>query len=197
MKVEWRTVLGCVGLPGCDRRRLLGASRTSPTETAGVVMLIFGFAAYAMLFGYLLLQYMRRHRSPGPRTASTPPMRTAKARSATFPSASIWPAGMGLGHDLRRRRPDLRVVVLDHRGDVVLRRGDRLDGRIRVRGPRSPTPRRKRKRRSRPATPATSKPTRSTSTRQPGRVSGRGSGPRTPVAGGRYGPAPYRKSRPG
>ena len=94
MKVEWRTILGASVFLGATGV-VYWALKNHPTEASGVVMLIFGFAAYGMLFGYLLLQYMRRHRSPAPRTASTPPTPTAKGSSATSPTRPSGRRGWG------------------------------------------------------------------------------------------------------
>src|SRR5579864_495524 len=98
MKVEWRTILGAsIFLGGTGA--VYWALKNNPTESSGVAMLIFGFAAYGMLFAFLLLQYIRRHRIPRPEdrfdaSYSDP---DAEGEIAYFPSASIWPAGMGLG----------------------------------------------------------------------------------------------------
>jgi hypothetical protein len=98
MKVEWRTILGAsIFLGGTGA--VYWALKNNPTESSGVTLLIFGFAAYGMLFGFLLLQYIRRHRIPRPEDRfdanySDP---DAEGEISYFPSASIWPAGMGLG----------------------------------------------------------------------------------------------------
>jgi hypothetical protein len=96
MKVEWRTVLGAsvfLGITG----GLYWALIDNPSEAAGVVMLIFGFGAYGMLFAYLLLQYLRRHRLPRPEDRFDATSADGVGEVGYFPSASIWPAGMGLG----------------------------------------------------------------------------------------------------
>jgi Cytochrome c oxidase subunit IV len=98
MKVEWRTILGAsIFLGGTGA--IYWALKSEPTESSGVAMLVFGFCAYGMLFGFLLLQYIRRHRIPRPEdrfdaSYSDP---DAEGEISYFPSASIWPAGMGLG----------------------------------------------------------------------------------------------------
>ena len=98
MKVEWRLILGAsIFLGGTGA--VYWALKNNPTESAGVALLIFGFSAYGMLFLYLLLQYFRRHRIPRPEDRfdanySDP---DAEGEVAYFPSASIWPAGMGVG----------------------------------------------------------------------------------------------------
>ena len=98
MKVEWRTLLGASVFLG-GNGALYWATKSNPTETSGVVLLIFGFSAYGMLFGYLLLQYARRHRIPRPedRFDATYGDTDAEGEIAYFPAASMWPAGMGLG----------------------------------------------------------------------------------------------------
>ena len=96
MKVEWRTILGAsifLGATGV----VYVALKNHPTETAGVTMLVFGFAAYGMLFGYLLLQYIRRDRIPRPEDRFDATQADGEGEVGYFPSASIWPAGMGLG----------------------------------------------------------------------------------------------------
>jgi hypothetical protein len=96
MKVEWRTVLGAsIFLAGTGA--VYWALKNNATETAGVVMLIFGFAAYGMLFAYLLLQYIRRHGIPRPEDRFDATYVDGEGEVGYFPSASIWPAGMGLG----------------------------------------------------------------------------------------------------
>jgi hypothetical protein len=96
MKVEWRTILGAslfLGATGAVYWTL----KNHPTEAAGVTMLIFGFAAYGMLFAYLLLQYLRRQRLPRPEDRFDATYADGAGEVGYFPSASMWPAGMGLG----------------------------------------------------------------------------------------------------
>ena len=96
MKVEWRTILGAsifLGATGV----VYWALKNHPTEAAGVAMLIFGFAAYFMLFGYLLLQYIRRDRIPRPEDRFDATGADGEGIIGYFPNASIWPAGMGVG----------------------------------------------------------------------------------------------------
>jgi len=96
VKVEWRTILGAsifLGATGV----IYVAYKNHPTEAAGVVMLVFGFAAYFMLFGFLLLQYFRRRRIPRPEDRFDATHADGEGEIAYFPNASIWPAGMGLG----------------------------------------------------------------------------------------------------
>jgi hypothetical protein len=96
MKVEWRTILGASIFLGATGAVYV-AFKSNATETSGVVMLVFGFAAYGMLFGYLLLQYVRRSRIPRPEDRFDATQADGEGEVGYFPSASIWPAGMGLG----------------------------------------------------------------------------------------------------
>ena len=96
MKVEWRTILGAAIFLGATGV-VYWAFKNHPTEAAGVAMLIFGFAAYFMLFGYLLLQYLRRDKIPRPEDRFDATYADGEGVVGYFPNASIWPAGMGLG----------------------------------------------------------------------------------------------------
>jgi hypothetical protein len=96
MKVEWRTILGASVFLGATGL-IYWYLKSDPTETAGVVLLIFGFAAYGMLFAYLLLQYVRRQRIPRPEDRFDATHADGEGEVGYFPNASIWPAGMGLG----------------------------------------------------------------------------------------------------
>jgi hypothetical protein len=96
MKVEWRTILGASVFLGATGA-VYWAFKNHPTEAAGVAMLIFGFAAYFMLFGYLLLQYVRRDRIPRPEDRFDATQADGEGIVGYFPNASIWPAGMGVG----------------------------------------------------------------------------------------------------
>ena len=96
MKVEWRTVLGAA-IFLVATGAVYWALKGNATETAGVVMLIFGFAAYGMLAGYLFLVYLKRHRLPRPEDRFDATYADGEGEVGYFPSASIWPAGMGLG----------------------------------------------------------------------------------------------------
>ena len=96
MKVEWRLILGAAVFLGATGA-VYWALKNHPTEAAGVTMLIFGFAAYFMLFGYLLLQYVRRDRIPRPEDRFDATQADGEGVVGYFPNASIWPAGMGVG----------------------------------------------------------------------------------------------------
>jgi Na+/proline symporter len=96
MKVEWRISLGSAIFLGASGV-IYVALKNNPSELSGVTMLIFGFAAYFMLFGFLLLQYFRRRRIPRPEDRFDATHADGEGEVAYFPNASIWPAGMGLG----------------------------------------------------------------------------------------------------
>jgi hypothetical protein len=96
MKVEWRTILGAAVFLGATGV-IYWALKNNPTEASGVAMLIFGFAAYFMLFGYLLGVYLRRDKIPRPEDRFDATYADGEGVVGYFPNASIWPAGMGLG----------------------------------------------------------------------------------------------------
>src|SRR5262249_40446202 len=96
MKVEWRTILGASVFLGATGA-VYWALKNHPTEAAGVAMLVFGFAAYFLLFGYLLLQYVRRDRIPRPEDRFDATQADGAGIIGYFPNASIFPAGMGVG----------------------------------------------------------------------------------------------------
>lgn len=99
MKVEWRTILGASVFLGatCVLYWVLVYKHGHHTEASGITMLLFGFAAYGMLFGYLLLQYVRRHGHPRPEDRFDATHADGAGMVGYFPNASIWPAGIGLG----------------------------------------------------------------------------------------------------
>jgi hypothetical protein len=66
-------------------------------EDSGTVLLVFGGAAYGILFSYLLLQYLRRKKIPRPEDRDDATQADGAGEVGYFPNASIWPAGMGLG----------------------------------------------------------------------------------------------------
>jgi Ca2+/Na+ antiporter len=66
-------------------------------EYTGTVMLAFGGAAYALLFGYLFLQAQRRHHLPRVEDRPDASQEEGAGEIGYFPAASIWPVGMGLG----------------------------------------------------------------------------------------------------
>lgn len=99
MKVEYRTILGASVFLGATAALYwaLVADHGHTVEASGIAMLVFGFAAYGMLFGYLLLQYLRRRRHLRPEDRFDATMADGEGEISYFPAASIWPAGMGLG----------------------------------------------------------------------------------------------------
>jgi hypothetical protein len=97
MKIEWRTTIGAsvLLLLACI---FYAVFIHQPTEQAGVMMLLFGGAAYLMLGSFLILQWVRRKKIPRPEDRDDGTYaETAGEPIAFFPSASIWPAGIGLG----------------------------------------------------------------------------------------------------
>ena len=96
MKMEYRLMLGVtifLAITGVAYQLL----KSKPDEVGGTVMLVFGGAAYAIIFGFFLLQYLRRHRIPRPEDREDAGPKDAEGAVDFFPSASIWPVGMGLG----------------------------------------------------------------------------------------------------
>jgi len=66
-------------------------------EWAGTVCLIFGCIGYGMIACFFVLQWLRRHRIPRPEDREDAEQADGAGEIGFFPSASIWPAGMGLG----------------------------------------------------------------------------------------------------
>ncbi len=66
-------------------------------EDAGTAMLLFSFAAYALLGAYLFLQWRRRKGIPRPEDNDDAEISDGEGEVGFFPSASVWPAGIGLG----------------------------------------------------------------------------------------------------
>jgi hypothetical protein len=99
MKVEWHTLLGASGLLGIMGvvYWILVATHGHPSEYAGVTLLLFSFAAYALMGAFILLQWRRRRGTPRPEDRFDATQEDGAGEVAYFPSASIWPAGMGLG----------------------------------------------------------------------------------------------------
>jgi len=99
VKVESRTILGAVVFLGATAALYwaLVYGHGHDSEAAGIAMLVFSCAAYAILFGYLLLQYIRRQGHPRPEDSFDATMADGEGEIAYFPAASIWPAGVGLG----------------------------------------------------------------------------------------------------
>ena len=99
MKVESRTILGAfvflVILAAVYW--VLVALHGAASERSGIAMLVFSFTAYALLGGYLLAQYLRRHGIPRPEDRFDANQNDGAGVIDYFPATSIWPAGMGLG----------------------------------------------------------------------------------------------------
>jgi hypothetical protein len=98
VKVESRTILGAFLflfiLAGAYWA--LVAIHGHTAERAGITMLIFSFAAYGLLGFYLLAQYLRRHGIPRVEDRFDATQEDGAGVIDYFPSASIWPAGVGL-----------------------------------------------------------------------------------------------------
>jgi hypothetical protein len=93
MKLEYRIMLGVTVFLGI----VAAVYWFTSYEDSGTVLLIFGGAAYGILFGYLFLQYTRRHKIPRPEDRDDATQADGAGEIGYFPNASIWPAGMGLG----------------------------------------------------------------------------------------------------
>ena len=92
MKHEWQLALGAslfLGVTGIVYFAWSG-------ETSGTVMLLFGFAAYAILFGFMLLVFLRRHGKPRVEDRGDANPEDGEGEIAYFPGNSIWPVAMGL-----------------------------------------------------------------------------------------------------
>ena len=99
MKVESRTILGAFGFLVLLAAAYwaLVAEHGHTAERSGIAMLIFSFAAYALLGFYLLAQYLRRHAIPRVEDRFDATQEDGAGVIDYFPAASIWPAGMALG----------------------------------------------------------------------------------------------------
>ncbi|MDQ6784186.1 MAG: cytochrome c oxidase subunit 4 [Actinomycetota bacterium] len=93
MKFEWKLITGSAVFLGI----VYAIYWFTSYEDAGSVMLLFGGCAYLMLGAFLLLQWRRRHSVPRPEDDHHADQEDAAGEIAFFPSASIWPAGIGLG----------------------------------------------------------------------------------------------------
>jgi hypothetical protein len=93
MKLEYRLMLGVTLFLGV----VAAVYWFTSTEDSGTVLLAFGGFAYAILFSYLLLQYLRRRKIPRPEDRTDATSADGAGEVGFFPNASIWPAGMGLG----------------------------------------------------------------------------------------------------
>ncbi|HET6964664.1 MAG TPA: cytochrome c oxidase subunit 4 [Acidimicrobiales bacterium] len=99
MKVESRTILGAFLFLLITAGVYWGtvAVHGHASERSGIAMLVFSFAAYGMLGFYLLAQYLRRHGIPRVEDRFDATQEDGAGVIDYFPSASIWPAGLGLG----------------------------------------------------------------------------------------------------
>ena len=99
MKVESRTVLGAFIFLAILTAVywILVALHGASSERSGIAMLVFSFSAYALLGGYLLAQYLRRHGIPRPEDRFDANQNDGAGVIDYFPANSIWPVGMGLG----------------------------------------------------------------------------------------------------
>lgn len=91
MKFEWKLIVGSSLFLGT----VYAVYWFTSYEDAGSVMLLFGGCAYLMLGSFLLVQWRRRKNHL--RAEDDPRAEHSAADLGFFPSASIWPAGMGLG----------------------------------------------------------------------------------------------------
>lgn len=101
MKFEWKLIFGASAvLLATFGAYLIWAFlyRDVHYEMAGLVCLLFGGAAYFLLFSFLLLQTLRRHRIPRPEDnpAATQADEAGKPLGF-FPASSIWPVVLGVG----------------------------------------------------------------------------------------------------
>jgi hypothetical protein len=99
MKVESRTILGAFLFLAAIAGLYWGLVEIHghAAERAGIAMLVFSFAAYALLGFYLLAQYFRRRRIPRPEDRFDATPEDGAGVVDYFPAASIWPAGLGAG----------------------------------------------------------------------------------------------------
>jgi len=66
-------------------------------EYSGTVMLSFGAFAYALMFGFLLVQYLKRGRKPRAEDREDASPQDGEGEVAFFPNSSMWPIAMGVG----------------------------------------------------------------------------------------------------
>lgn len=65
-------------------------------EYSGTVMLGFGGVAYAILFGFMLIVWLRRHGKPRVEDRPDANPEDGAGEIAFFPGNSMWPAAMGI-----------------------------------------------------------------------------------------------------
>lgn len=95
MKLEWKITLGAATF----LIAVFFIYWFTSYEDAGSTMLVFGSAAYTLIFLFILLQWLRRRRLPRAedRDDGSPTDADASGEISFFPAASIWPVGMGIG----------------------------------------------------------------------------------------------------
>lgn len=93
MKHEWHLALGTSVFLGmvCVTYWVWGG------EWSGTVMLGFGGAAYAIMFGFILLTFLRRKGIPRAEDREDATQEEGAGEIGFFPANSIWPVAMGLG----------------------------------------------------------------------------------------------------
>ena len=64
-------------------------------EVSGTVMLFFGGIAYALIFAFMLVVFLRRKRIPRPEDRKDAEVEDGAGEIAYFPGNSIWPVAMG------------------------------------------------------------------------------------------------------
>jgi hypothetical protein len=93
MKHEWHLALGTAVFLGVAAIIYWVWSG----EYSGTVMLGFGGGAYGIIFGFVLLQYLRRHGAPRAEDRGDAEPGDGEGELTFFPANSIWPAAMGVG----------------------------------------------------------------------------------------------------
>jgi Cytochrome c oxidase subunit IV len=66
-------------------------------EVSGTVMLSFGCIAYALIFAFVLVVWLRRKRAPRAEDRQDAEVEDGEGEVAFFPGNSIWPVAMGTG----------------------------------------------------------------------------------------------------
>jgi len=92
MKHEWHLAFGTALFLGIVATVYYAWSG----EMSGTVMLSFGGFAYAIMFGFILLQFLRRKKLPRPEDRGDANPEDGEGEIAFFPGNSIWPAAMGI-----------------------------------------------------------------------------------------------------
>ena len=66
-------------------------------EWSGTIMLGFGALAYGLLFLFILMQWLRRHRAPRLEDRLDADPSEGEGEIGYFPGNSLWPAALGVG----------------------------------------------------------------------------------------------------